>query len=125
MKVRCLYLWVNRSEMMSADAVGRPLDSASPLASFPCDDELADHRIGFHSQSVAKSKQSNKRGLPPTAFEQRHERLIELALERQLPLRKSPLFPELSEQVSERGSEPIGLVHAAQHGDCTKRCQRL
>jgi len=118
-------LWVNRPEMMSTDGRRQVLDSASPLASFPCVHEFADHRSGFHSQRVAKSKQSNKRGLPTTAFEQRHECLIELALERQLRLRKSAFFPELSEQVSERGSEPIGLVHAAQHGDCMKRCQRL
>jgi len=99
--------------------------SNSPFAGAARGHEPRNDDVGRNAQAVAESEQRDQRGLPPAALEQRDERLIELAFECQLRLGKASLFPELLEQISERCSEPVPLIHAAQHGRCARGLQRL
>lgn len=76
--------------------------------------ETADQRIRFHVEGVAQREDADQGRLPAAALEQRHEGLIEPAVERQLRLRKTPFLTEIPEEASELDAEPIAVIHGAQ-----------
>lgn len=84
-----------------------------------------DDRFRRDGERIAQREQRDQRRLALAALQQRHERLIEAAIESKLRLRKPAFFPKFLEQPAERGAEPIGVFHDRQHGDCVRRLQRL
>src|SRR4051794_27450363 len=115
--------FLGESARNESDAT-RSLASDSPLARSR-GGELADHDVGLDAKRVAEREEGAERRLPATALQQRDECLVDLAFERQLRLGKAAFLPELLEQRTDRGSEPVVAFHAAQHVGCAEALQRL
>lgn len=68
-------------------------------------------RFRRDAEGIAQREHRDQRRLSSAALEQRYERLIEAAVERELGLRKPAFLSQLSEQPAECGAEPIGIFH--------------